>query len=247
MPLATLDQQKLRILLRDDDAFATSLLAVCLDKYGTDVFEWDPKTLRLSVEEDFGVDLPPINGDKLQSLILVYTTDLPYVSVEAFNHVCNVLSGSEANFRMWDVLSPEEAIWGMYEMSLNVAIDLGPSERPPEYSHEVRRYLGVILKNDGIFEPPDILRIAEMEDSDKDIEQWADDPVMFNAAFDKQRTEKARLLEFVGTRLLELLQELNGLPLHDRDAESWNKFYRAASDSARRMAVERRDAVMART
>jgi len=247
MPRGWLEKRKIREKLEDEEAFATSLLALCLDAYGTEVFDWDPRTLWISLSEDYGVDLPSINKDKIQALTLAYTTNLPYVSVEAFNHVCNVLSGSEANFRVWDLLSPEEALWGIYEMSLNVAVDREKDEEPPEFSHEVRLYLGTILENDGIFDPPDILRVAEFRSAESGLEQLVDDPVLFNAVYDKQKTDKADLLEFLGRRLLALMQELSDLPLQDRDPEQWAQFRQAVESKARKLVEEHTSAVSTRT
>jgi hypothetical protein len=247
MVTSTTNKTILQGTLKDEDAFSTSLLSICVDAYGTDVFEWDPRTLWISLAEDFGVSLPSINKDKIQALILVHTTDLPFVSVEAFNHVCNVLSGSQANFRSWDMLSPEEALWGIYEMMLHAGVDREQGETVPEFSHEIRRYLGTLLREDGIFDPPDILRIAEMDEESPGPEQWADDPVMFNAASDHAQTEKLRLMQFLGRRLGEMLREINRLPLQHKNTEGWQKFREAIEENIPRLLAEQESARMART
>lgn len=216
-------KQTLSAKLSDEDTFATSLLAIAVDTYGTDIFDWDPQTLNTNLEEDFSATLPVVNRDKLQSLILAYTSDMFYVSVEAFTHICNVLSGAEANFSRWDMLTSEEIIWGIYEVSLNVAIDREAGDDPPEFGHEVRRYIGTVLEADGVTEPPDILRIAEMSPSTK-ADEWSDDPTFFNAAFDKAKTESRELLMHLASRLSQLMEEMNSLPLQHRDAEAWKKF-----------------------
>ena len=245
MVIATTEKRKLQTVLGDEDAFATSLLTIVLDTYGTAVLEWEPDTLWMGIAEDFGVTLPAVNRDKIQALLLVLTTNQPLVSVEAFNYVCNVLSGTEANFRSWDPLSPEEALWGIYEMMLHIGIDRAPKEPPPEFSHEIRRYLGVILRDEGMFDPPDLLQIAEF-DTANDIEQWADEPEMYNAFFDKSRTDRARLLEGLGHRLLALLREMNDLPLEFRNAD-WDKFKTGVERSATKLTTEHQRALAART
>lgn len=242
--ITTQSKAALQQTLSNEEAFATSLMAIVLNEYGTEVFDWDPESLWMALAEDFGVSLRRVNKDKIQAMLLVYTSDLPFVSVEAFNNVCNVFGDSEANFARWDLLSPEECIWGVYEMMLNVGIDRRPNEPAPEYSHEVRRYIGVILENDGIFDPPDILRIAEMEPR-AGLDQWQDDQTMFNAAYDKSQTEKARLIEFLVHRLLTLLEELNQLPIVD--PETWEPFHKSVTASAQRMVKEHRSAVGARS
>lgn len=247
MSLSTMGKKILQETLTNEDAFATSLLAICLDEFGTEILEWDPKTLWMEAAQAFGVEVPSINRDKLQSLIVVYTTDLFHISVEMFSHVCNVLSGSEANFRQWDMVSPEEALWGIYEVSLHVAIDLPHGEEPPEFSHEVRRYIGIILKHDGITDPPDILRVAEMEDNAPGPDIWSDDPEMFNAAYDKQQEEKRRLMGFLAGRLADMLTEINRLPLQNKDVESWRKFRDGVEASIPEITAEYESASRART
>ena len=194
----------------------------------------------MAIAEDFGTVISRVNKDKLQAMFLVYTSNIPFVSVEAFNNVCNVFGGSEANFSRWDALSPEECIWGVYEILLNVGIGLQSGEAKPEFGHEIRRYIGIILENDGIFDPPDILRIAEMESRAK-LDQWSDDPVMFNAAHDKSQLERLNLIKFLATRLLSLIEELNSLPIINR--ETWEPFRKSVERSARNMLKEQQSIV----
>ena len=89
------------------------------------------------------------------------------------------------------------------------------------------------------------MRIAEF-DTANDIEQWADDPDFYNAAYDKAKTEHARLLEGLGHRLMALLQELNDLPLEFRN-EDWGKFKIGVERSARKLTTEHGQALAART
>ena len=88
-----------------------SLLAICLDHYGTEALEWEPEYLWVALPEDFDADIPDVNKDKIQCLITCYVTNMFYVSVEFFSVACNVFSGTEANFNKWDIVTPEEAIW----------------------------------------------------------------------------------------------------------------------------------------
>lgn len=242
----TVHRKTLTEILQNEDAFATSLLAISLDTYGTDIFEWDPRTLWMNLAEDFGANLPPVNRDKIQALILAYTTDLFHVSVECFTHLCNVLGGSEANFRRWDKVTPEEIIWGVYEVSLNTAIDREPGEDPPEFSHEVRIYIGATLQEDGIFDPPDILRIAEMPPGPNEAE-WSDEPDMFNASFDKAQTEKKELMVFLANRLSQFMVEINSLPLQHKDTETWDKFRKAVESNIPRILREIEEADASRS
>ncbi len=248
MPLASMQKQSLKAALLSESTFSTTLLAICLDAYGTEMLEWDPRTLWMSLADDYGVEVPPINKDKLQAITLVYTTNLPFISVETFSHVCNVLSGSEANFHKWDMVTPDELIWGVYEMMLNIQIDRVHGEKSQEFSHEVRRYMGIILNNDGIFDPPDVLRVAEMP-SRASLDQWEDDPEMFNAAHDHAQTEKRQLMESLARRLLEFITEMNNIVplLGDYESETWLKFKSAVERGANKLLAEHSETSLART
>jgi len=245
MPLNLGQKQKLRNVLTNEDAFATSLLAICLDEYGTEIFDYEPESLWMALSETFNIKVPRINKDKLQAMLVAYTTDLPFISVEMFTNICNVLSGSEANFYKWDALTPEEIIWGIYELLLNVGIDRETGEGAPEFSHEVRLYMGVVLKNAGVVDPPDILRIAEFGPAES-MDQWSDSPTMFNAIYDLEKSDKAALLKFLGGRIIQLLTELDDLPFKDRTDE-WAKFRSAIAKKAQQMSGEANDALLART
>lgn len=214
-------KEHLKKLLQNEDSFATSLLAICLDLYGTKIFEWEPESLWLELAEDTGVVLPRVNKDKIQALITALTTDLFYTSVEAFNHICNVLSGSEASFDYWDVLTPEEILWGIYEVSLN---DSDEENKLLKFSDEIKIYIGEVLKDSGIVDPPDVLKIGQILNPYEGLDQFSDDPELFNAIFDKQEKEKRDLIIYLINRLYDLLKELNSLPLNDKNSETWNSF-----------------------
>lgn len=216
---ATQNKVKVQQLFRNEESYATSLLACCLDLYGTKIFEWEPETLWLNLAEDLDIELPDLAKDKIQSLITCYTTDLFYHSVEVFAAVANVLGGAEANFAVMDYVTPEEALWAMYEVTLNLAED---EKNNAEFNDEIKSFLGVVLKHDGMLEAPDMLAVADYEPpSDK---EWADDPVMYNAVFDKKKTDKAHIMSFLAERLKGLIIELDSLPLTHRDAKQWETF-----------------------
>lgn len=207
----------------NEDTFATTLLALCLDRYGTEVFDWDVRTLNMALAEDFSVETPRVNLDKIQALILVHTTNMVFVSLEAFVHVCNVLSGSEANFQHWDHLTPEEALWGLYEIALHAGIDRNDGDMPDEFNNEIRQYLGVVARNAGLLNPPDLLRIADTQDAHRRVEDWQEDPVFVKAIHDNNKARNNELMLFLADRVEALVSEMTAVPLQFR-SDDWNKF-----------------------
>ena len=66
--------------------------------------------------------------------------------------------------------------------------------------------------------------MAEMDEGPS-ADEWADDPEMFNAIHDLDRTRKADVLKSLGLRLVELAEEMNiVVPALQNQNEEWPKF-----------------------
>jgi hypothetical protein len=206
------------------EAFATTLLALAIDEFGTECFEWEPETIRLEISDLYNVEIPGVNMDKLLGLMTAMSTDLFYRSVETFTHVANALNGSEANFQLWDPVEADEAAWAISEIYLN--------DPPPRgktltelYSEDVRRYLGVILEEEAIITPPDLLEIAIVSPSFKGSEAtFADDPALFQGLYRLSQAKSKGIAEYVSRRMDALSQQLSDIPLQNRDEERWGAF-----------------------
>lgn len=215
--------ERIKELLVDEDAFATSLLALCLDEYGTEIFEWEPATLWMQLAEDFGSPLPRVNRDKIQALMTVHETDLALQDVDVFNSVCNALSGSEADFGKFDPLSPEEVLWGIYEILLNMDPDEG------RFSDDIRAYIGVILNNNGVVDPVDVLRIGTGHVA---VSALDEDQEIIGAVYEKDRSDNRALMRFLHARIRALLTELDSIELESRDDERWNDYSKQVASRA---------------
>lgn len=211
--------------------FATSLLALAIDDFGTECFEWEPQTIRSEIVTHYKVTVPQVNMDKLLAMITVMNTDLFYTSVETFTHVANALNGDTVDFRMWDPPDPAEAAWAITEVTLS---DLPRKGQKFEgrFSTDVKRYLGVILVDAGIKNPPDVLRIAEMDIVAKEVDEtFADEPSLFEG-FHKMNQEKNKdIVDYVKSMTAALIGQLDSLPLNNRDKKSWEAFVERARHS----------------
>lgn len=209
----------------DDQTFATSLLALLIDEYGTESFQWDPETIRLQLESDYGVRLSRVNMDKLMSMITALTTNLFYTSPEAFTQIANAVNNSEADFENWDPPTAAEAAWALTEVTLN-----DPPKRregyADQFSSDVRRYLGVILSQEGILHPPDVLQIAELdEQGDKNADEtFADEPEMYQGFYKLSQNKSKDITDYVRSRITQLMAQLDELPLQNRDHSQWSKY-----------------------
>jgi len=174
--------------LIDENVHATTLLAILVDRYGlSEIVEWEPDTLILQVKDDFKVDIPSTNRDKIWALVTALSTDLFYNSPEAFMHICSALSGDGANIQVLEPPDPEELAWGVTEIIINDSDNLSPD--PNMFSTEVRRFIGVVLDYHNIDDPPDVLSSLALvsRPASNEILLAEDDPDIIGAVFNKNK------------------------------------------------------------
>lgn len=217
MNTLVLHQKALAGWWRNPGAYATTLLALLMDRYGTEVFDWDPRTIDQQIYDDSGVKIPPRNFDKVMALITALTTDLFYTSIETFTSVANALVGEGSDFEVWDPITAEDAAWAITEVSI--------SDSPPIrglFSDDVRSYLGVLLSMEGIVTPPDVLSVAVLPPMPKDT--YADDPEIYSGFYKLSQVKAEAIKTGTDIRLQELIDQLEVLPLVSRDHDRWNAF-----------------------
>jgi len=195
------------------DTFASVLLTLFLDRFGTEALTWDPNTITLEVEEEFRVDLPQLALDKLMVGIQILTTDRFYKSLPDFIAFCNVLSGDTHRPDMWDPADAEEVAWGITE-----ALLIYPPEDDDEepFTDEIRAYIGAVLDAEGLINPPDILRIALRKARvSPSIDDFSDDPTMFNAVYDLEEGKRHDIENTIRMRTQMLAGQFKALKLEN--------------------------------
>jgi len=213
--------QVLRKVLTSEETFATTLLVLVIDQWGTEALEWSPTVLRMELEETFDVQLPQENLDKLVAGITIVTTDMFFKDVSRFIQLCNVLAGSPFDPEEFDPADSLECAWGITE-----ALMLSPpdEEDPEPFSDEVRHYVAFVLKEEGYIKAPDILGIALNADLSAQVStDFADDPEMFQALYSMQQDKATEIDEILKGNLLELLGQLKALPLENGDTAEIEK------------------------
>ena len=210
------------------DTFASVLLAMFLDKFGTEALTWDPATITLEIEEEFNVDLPQLALDKLIVGIQILTTNRFYKSLPDFVAFCNVLSGDTYRPDMWDPADAEEVAWGVTE-----ALLIYPPEDNDEepFSDEIRAYIGAVLDQEGLINPPDILRIALRQARiSPSIDDFSDDPTMFNAVYDLEEGKRADIEHTIRLRTKMLAAQFTALKLENGNVENVVKMLNTAAE-----------------
>ena len=220
MPITAPQMQRKRVfkeLLEDEDSFATTLVTLFIDTYGTEALAWDPETIAIELEDDFQADLPAENFDKLMVAIQLLTTDEFYHLLPEFNNVCNILSGDTFDPNAWDPADSDELAWGITEGML-----LAPSSDSEPFTKEIRAYIGEVLDREGIINPPDVLRIALRGDEGllhNVPEAFSDDPVIYEAIYKFEQDKTNEIVQILQSNIRQLVAQLERLPLVNGDAK----------------------------
>lgn len=199
----------------DPGTFATTLLVMFADRFGTAGLHWEPETILLSVEQDFKVALPPANFDRLMAAISLKLTDAFFKDLPTFIDICNVLSGDTFDPRVWDPADSAEIAWGVTEALLIDPPD--PNDEEP-FTDEIRAYIGAVLNAEGIITPPAILKIALRDSFDNQPGTYSDDPEMFNAVYDFEASKTSAITKTLKDGINRLGKQLETLPLRTGDA-----------------------------
>lgn len=202
---------------KSPQTFATVLITVFLDRFGTEALMWDPSTIALEVEEEFDVDLPQRSFDKLMTAIALLTTDRFYKSLPDFITACNVLCGDTYDPNTFDPADGEEIAWGITE---GVLICPPEDDDQEPFSDEIRAYIGAALDAEGIINPPDILRIAlRSANVSTSLDDFSDDPAMFNAIYDLEASKTGEINATIKDRTITLYNQLAALKLQNGSTE----------------------------
>ncbi len=202
----------IRSFLLAEETYATVLLLIVVDRYGFECFNWSPETIKLELEEDYALKLPKSTIDKLMAAISVVTTNFFTKDVTKFIEICNIFSGDDFQPEEFEPADYLEVLWGTTE-----AILLWPPEEGEEdtqFSPEIREYVAKVLKDEGISKPSDVLSFAFNQESPVNIgADYADDPDMFKAIYEKQESKDNETKEAILEQILNLTAQLKLLPL----------------------------------
>lgn len=214
-PIVAERQLKAREVWANPDSYATTLVVLFVDRYGTEGLQWHPETIAMQVAEDFAVELPRPNRDRLLAAISLLTTNYFYKRLPQFNTICNVLSGDDFNPGVFEPADAADCAWGITE-----ALLICPPDESEPFTDEIRQYVGQILRREGYVQAPDILRIALDADlSDQIRTTFADDPDMFQALHENQTAKTQECEQLIRENLDRLLAQITALPLSSGSTE----------------------------
>jgi hypothetical protein len=180
-------------LLKDKGTPASVLLTIVFEEYGADCFDWEPEVLRLEILSDFGVELVPIQSDKLQAAITIMSTDHFEHDWHSFNSCIHALNGEPFDYEEVYPIDAEQIVAAMPEIEMlrNNFLADGLS-----YSDEVNAYAGFIFSDYGLILAPEEFPTALMPSLQG--EYTLDSQVEKREALDEiYKAKKAKLAEYM--------------------------------------------------
>lgn len=205
--------------LIDENSLATVLLVLLVDTYGTEaVDEWAAPTIQAELEDDFNVQLPPDNLDKLMAAIAVLKSNAFYKSLPDFIRLCNALAGAGYNPGVFDPADAEEIAWGVTE-----ALLLSPPEEDDPFAAEIKEYISATLRSEGFTSAPDVLSSIYKLSSQVvgSYEEMAlEDPELFETAYGIAADKTSDVDAIINDRLRMLIAQLSRLPLRSGSAKA---------------------------
>jgi hypothetical protein len=202
--------------LADPRTFGFTLLTIFLDLHGHEGLEYTPATIQMELEQEFGIDMPAGNYDRLLTAINIYTTNGFFVSTPDFVRACVVLSGHHPTPNLMQLPDSEDLAWGITE---GLLIHPPEGEKGP-FMPEITAFIGEVLSSEGIINPPDVLRIAVRDQSllSRVNYDYSEDPEMFAGIVQMENSKTDAINRLVSGRLRGLLMQLSTLPLQNGDA-----------------------------
>jgi len=197
--------------LLDDLTYTTPVMAIMTDKFGTEFVEWDPLTVNMEIKSAFGIEPSEILQDKIQAASGLLTTNLFYLSLEAFSAICNTLNLGVTASEIFLPADLEDSLWGITEAKL-----LSGPEMETDFSHNIARYVGFLLSEAGFRKPPTILAFAEYNEAEEQRTREAflpEDEVLFKTFWENQKQERDGLEEINKLKLHTLFRQLDEIPV----------------------------------
>ena len=211
--------------LADPSLFATSAIAILIDRFGAECLNWEQETLEMEIR---GLCPAPDRNlmNKVGAACTILTTDVVHRDALSFNNVVQVLNFDDISPSSFIPASLDDYLWGCTEMRLLE----GPEEYDSsDFSPDIKAMVGKILIYNGITDPPPALEFADIPEdavNNRDNNLGADS-IMFESYWSDQREAVTEADRFISGRYADLLSQLMLLPLKHK----YSGFTAAARDA----------------
>lgn len=147
-------RMSLATIWRHPQAHPLVLTLLLLDRYGVDYLAWDADSLRMSLTKEKTL-LSNSVWAKIQAARVVLNSPNPWRRWEVFNVVAQGLNGYQPNFGVYE---PPQL--GHVAAAIDVMKLVDPPREPLD---EVRKYVAVLLRHEGVPYAPEPLAFAQKE------------------------------------------------------------------------------------
>jgi hypothetical protein len=199
--------------------FGSALLIACIDDFGLECVNWEPETLEITVREKYG-DVDPDSVERLLAAIGVLTSNMFTQDVIALCMTCATLDFERTGKDSFVPAGLDEIMWGLTEARLLLG---GLDDK--EFSDEVCIYVGKLLADEGLENPPDTLSFAVKNNGGLDKDTLADLPDL-SALFEEDQATSRRTLDMVAMEKLRmLLEQIDSLKLRTSDLAEFKEVF----------------------
>jgi hypothetical protein len=145
-----------KFLHTPEDRCATSLYMCVRTLYGSEVSDWEPETLWVTMAKD-GFDLPEETRNKLQCVLTMHKNPAFYWDNIVFQWTVQALNDELYDSDSIQECHPAHMAWAVYEAGVIRALD--PDDKSiPELDEDVQQYIALCLKRAGYVYVPDSLK-----------------------------------------------------------------------------------------
>lgn len=212
MPLLsdeTVDSAAWREMWENPEADATVLNAMVLSRYGEEALDWDPLTIQMEIQDDFGVSPASAAMDKICAMQIVMGTGDFFGRVDAFRNVTNTIANGQPFFQTFTPLQAEEIALAIATVGMNR--DMIP------FAPAVRELVRLSLKGDGYSEdqfPPILSCVFDRKPDEKAVREQLTDLIGRPEAALPTAAENnmANIDSMLRRRVVICLKQLDSLP-----------------------------------
>lgn len=199
--------------------FGSALLIACIDDFGLECLNWEPETLEITVREKYG-DVDRDSVERLMAAVGVLTSNMFTQDVIALCMTCATLDFERTGGESFVPAGLDEIMWGLTEARLLLG---GLDDK--DFSDEVCIYVGKLLADEGLENPPDTLSFAVRNDTGVDLETLADLPEL-SAMFEEDQAASKSALDMVAMEKLRmLLEQIDELKLATSDLSEFKEVF----------------------
>ena len=205
----------LQEILSSPSTFATVFLTVAADKFGSEFLGWDPETIRMEMDQQFSIKMPDVCFNRLMVAVQLVTSDAFYKSLPDFIQACICLTHGMMTTDTWEPADALEIAWGVTEALI---IWPPPPKEEEPFTQDIVKYIQMALEDEGIMNPPDVLRIGAKSDLLPKVQAtYSDDPEMFAAIYEVEQGKGEDINQGIRNNLRLLIHQLHDLKLDNGD------------------------------